>query len=101
RDIGMGDPPLLVVGVEDRRPVLPADIGPLPVLLRRIVGDREEDLQQLAVADAAPVVPNLDRFGVIGGAGADGLVVGRLGAVTGIAVDDRADAVELLVHRFD
>ena len=63
--------------IEDRRAVLRADVGSLLVELRRIVRDREEDLEQLAVRDARRVVDDLDRLGVTGPAGADDLVVAR------------------------
>ena len=58
-DIGLGYRLLRVVAVEDRRAVLRALVVALPVELRRIVGDGEEQLEDLAVAEAARVVGDL------------------------------------------
>ena len=52
-DVRRRDLLLLVVDVEDRRAILRAVVRPLPIQLRRVVRDGEEDLQQLAVGDPA------------------------------------------------
>src|SRR5215217_6318509 len=71
---------LLVVGVEDRRPVAPADVVALPVLGRRVV-DLEEELEQRPIVGLRRVVDDLDRLGVPGM-----IAVGGVGVLaTGIA----------------
>ncbi len=50
-DIGFGDLALFRVGDEKCRAVLGAFVRSLEIELRRVVRDREEDLQELAVAD--------------------------------------------------
>jgi hypothetical protein len=76
-----------------------ADVRTLTVELRRIVHHREEDLQELAVADGVRIVGDLDRFRVAGGAGGD-LLVGRVGKVAaGIAGDGIDDPFGMLEHR--
>ena len=100
-DIGLRDLLLLVVGGEDRRAVLRAAVRPLPVQLRRVVHDREEDLQDLAVADLRRVVFDLDRFRVARGAGRDHVVVGgRLAAagITGDGIDHACGVLEHALH---
>ena len=65
-DVGdrvLGDPPLLVAGVEDRRPVAGADVVALPVERGRVV-DLEEELQQVPVGDLLRVEDDLDGLGV-------------------------------------
>ena len=47
-DVVLGDPALLLIEVEDRRPVSHAVVVPLAVQRRRVV-DLEEELEQLAV----------------------------------------------------
>ena len=78
-DIGVSDALLFVVGVEDRRAVLPAGVGALTVQLRRIVRDGEKDSQDLSVGDPARVVYDLDGLGVVRAASRDGLIVGGVG----------------------
>ena len=75
----LGYPLLLIIGVEDRRPVLPAGVGSLTVELGRIMRDGEKHLEDLAVTDAARVIDDLDGLGVVRGAGRDRLIVGRVG----------------------
>jgi hypothetical protein len=94
-DVRLGDPLLVGVGVEDRRAVLRPDIRALAVQGGRVVGHREEQLQDLAVADRARVESDLDGLGVAGPAGADGLVVGRLGAAAGVARGQPEHALHL------
>ena len=86
-DIGVCDLLLLVGRGEDRRAILRAGVRSLAVQLGRVVRDREEDLQQLAVADLLRVVFDLHGFGVPGGAGRDHGVVGRHLAAAGITGD--------------
>ncbi len=64
RDVGLRNPLLVVVLIEDRRPVRRAHIRPLPVQLRRIVRHRKEDAQQLPVRDLRRIVDHLHRLGV-------------------------------------
>ncbi len=54
-------------------------IGALPVELGRVVGNREEHREQLAVRHLRGIVRYLHGFGVARGPGTDGLVVGGLG----------------------
>ena len=83
----LGDPALLLVGVEDRRPVAGADVVALAVLRRRIV-DLEEELEQVAERLPLGVEDDLDRLGV----GAV-VAVGRVGDVTaGVAHSGRDHA---------
>src|SRR5262249_23024499 len=81
----LGDPLLLVAGVEDRRAVAAADVVALPVLRRRVV-DLEEELEQVAERDELGVEDDLDRLGVT-------LVVavGRVGDVTAGVADPGRD----------
>src|SRR6266511_985040 len=100
-DVRLSDAALLVVGGEDDRPILPAAIRALAIARRRVVCDREEDLEQLTIADLGAIESDLDRFGVIRRAARNGLVVGRALGSAGVAADDRPDAVELPVDSFD
>ena len=97
-DIGIGDFLLLRIGREDRGSVLRADIRSLPVQLRRIVRHGEEYLQELAIADSLRIVGDLDRFGVAGGAGADGRVAGGGLAAPRISGDGVHHARGVLKH---
>ncbi len=75
--------------------------GPLPVQLRRVVRDREIDLQQLAVSDLRRVVGDLHRLGVARRAAADRLVVRRLLLAARVARDGfqhALDALEYALH---
>ena len=88
---------LLVIGGEDRRPVLRAAVGALAVQLGRVVHHREEDLQDLAVADLLRVVFDLDRFRVPRGSHRNHVVVGgRLAAagITGHGIDHARGVLE-------
>jgi len=60
-----GDRQSLLLGVvnEDRRPVLTAEIPPLPVTGRRVV-NRPERPQQLVVGDDRRVKPDVNRLGM-------------------------------------
>ena len=100
-DVLLGRFLLRRVGIEHRRAVLRAVVGVLAVQLRRIVHDREEDLQQRAVAHLLRVVGDLHRLGVAGEAAADQFVDGGLLGAAGIArhrLDDAVDALEDALH---
>ena len=62
------------------------------------MGDREEQLEDLAEGDPGRVVGDLDHLGVVGAAAADRTVVGRCRRVAGIARLDRQHPLELAVH---
>src|SRR3954447_14428420 len=67
-DVGdrvLGDPALLVAGVEDLRAVGRADVVALTVLGRRVVY-LEEELQDVAVGDPRGIEDDLDGLGVAG-----------------------------------
>src|SRR5436305_12543580 len=68
---------LHIVGREDRRAILRADVVALAVELGRIVR-REEDVEQVAVIELRGVEADADRLGVPGIATAY-LLVGRVG----------------------
>ena len=73
----------LVLG-EDRRAILGADVIALAVELGRVV-DREEDVEQVAIADLVGIEGDADRLGMAGVAAAY-LLVGRIGGLpAGIA----------------
>ena len=57
----LGNPALLVGGVEDRRSIARPDIVPLPIARARVV-NLEEELQDLPVADPGRVKDDLDCF---------------------------------------
>ena len=100
-DVGLGHPLLLLVRVEDGRAVLGPLVRALAVELGGVVGHGEEDLEQLAVAHLGGVEAHLDGFGVAGAAGADDVVVGRVGGAAGVARGHVQDAVDLLEHGLD
>src|SRR5205085_5934067 len=101
RDVRGGDALLVLIRVEDRGAVLPADVGALAVFRGRIVGDREEHLEESPVAELVRVVPDLHGLGMAGPAGAHRLVVRRLGGPTGVTRLHRGNTVELQVHGLD
>jgi hypothetical protein len=53
---------LIVVLVEQLRPVARADVRPLPVELRRVVRHGKEDAKQFNIAHPRSVVADCDRF---------------------------------------
>lgn len=75
-DVRLGDVFLLIVGVENSRTVLRADIGALAIELCRVMSHGEKDFKQFPEADDLGIVGDLNGFGVLGFSGADGLVVG-------------------------
>ena len=87
-----------VVMIEDPRAVLRADVGPLPVLRRRVMG-AEKDLEQFFVRHLLRVVFDLNRLGVTRLARAD-LLVGRVRIFpSDIAAGHRVHALDLGVDR--
>jgi len=61
--VSLCDAVLILVYVENRRPVACTLVVSLPVESRRIV-DLEEELKQVAEASLARIEPDLDRFRV-------------------------------------
>src|SRR4030095_15336633 len=57
------NPPLLVAGVEDRRPIAGPDVVALAIARARVVY-LEEELEDLPIADARRIKDSLDCFGV-------------------------------------
>ena len=85
---------------KDRRAIAWADVRPLAIHLRRIVGDAEIDAKQLGVADLSRIVADPDRLGVLRPFSAD-LVEGRVvRRSAGITRHDVPDAFHVLEHRF-
>ena len=100
-NIRLGDPDLLGIRREDLRPVLRPFVRILLVELRRIHGDRGEDLQQPTVRDEVGIVRDPHRFGVPCGPGTHDLILssaGRAAVVTGNRINDAAD---VLKHTLD
>src|SRR5436305_13745800 len=75
---------LLVALREDRRAILGADVIALAIELRRVVG-REEDIQQIVVAELLRIEGDPDRFGVAGVAAAYLLIGGAGDRAAGVA----------------
>ena len=100
-DVGFGDLLLLGSGVENRGPVLRADVGTLAVELRGIVRDVEEDLQHLSVGDFAGIVGDLYGFGVAGSSGAHDVIVSGRGIAAGVPGDHLFHAFDLLEDGLD
>src|SRR3989475_6769484 len=94
----LGDRLLVRRVVEDRRPVLRADVMTLAVERGRIV-DREEDLKQLAEGDHLGVERDLHRLGVAGAACADRLVSRIRALPADVAGLDRLDALHPVIDR--
>ena len=65
-NIGLRDPLLFIVRVEDYRPILCAGVGPLPIQFSGIMRDRKEHLEQLTIGDLGRIVSDADRFGMTG-----------------------------------
>src|SRR5665213_821443 len=83
---------------EDRRAVLRPNVGSLTIRRRRIV-NRPKAVEQVLIADALRIEPDVDGFGVAGAAGAHLLVawVGRCPAtVTGCHFEDSGRTPKLL-----
>src|SRR5687768_14629898 len=90
-DVGdrvFGNPLLLVAGVEDRRSIAGPDVVALAIAGARVV-NLEEELQNLAVADAGRIEDDLDCFGM-----SAMVAVGSVGAsAAGVAHPRRQNAV--------
>src|SRR6202161_122565 len=86
--------------VEDRRPVLAAQIEALAVAGGRIV-DPPEHLEQLRIADLGRVEPHLDRLGMAGAVPADLPVGGVRDVAAGIADSGPQHPVDLAKRRLD
>src|SRR5581483_7429821 len=95
-DISLGYAVLVGVVVKDHGAILGALIGPLPIEFRRIVSDREEYLQKLAVRDLRRIISDLHRLGVTGLARAHGPVLGSFVRTARIAGNDLADTLHVL-----
>src|SRR5437667_2223345 len=85
RDIGLGNPSLVVGVIENGRTVLAAGIGSLPVQLCGIVGHGEEDPKKLAIGDLGGIVGDLHRLCVAGLACADQLIFCSLSSASGVS----------------
>ena len=95
-DVGDGvqrDSLLLVVDIEDRRPVAGAPVVALAVLRCRVV-DLEEELQQRAVVGGGGVVDDFDGLGVRAV-----IAVGRVGDVAAGVADPGGDHTGLLADQ--
>ena len=73
-------------------------IRPLPIDLRRIEGDGEEDPEQRIVGDHARIVGHPDRLGVSRTPAGHGLVVRARSVSAGIARNGLGDAADVLEH---
>jgi len=99
RDRLLGAGFLLGRTVKDRRAILSAHIGTLPVQRGRVV-DGEEDIEEILKRDHLPIKRDLNSLGVPGVAIAD-LAVARVDhTAAGVAGFDMLDALELIVDRF-
>jgi hypothetical protein len=90
-DLRRGDAHLLRICRENCRAILGPDIRPLAVELCRIMGDREIDLQHLAIADAARIKGNPDRLRLSGRVGSHHLVMRRVSGASGVTGDGAGD----------
>jgi hypothetical protein len=100
-NVGLGDVFLFIVRVEDDGSVLRALVRALAVELGRIQRNREEDAKQLPISDLGRIVDDLDRLGVAGFAGADGLVFGGLGRAARVAGGRADHPLYVLEHGLD
>src|SRR5947199_334270 len=100
-DVRLGNTFLFVIGVKDDRSVLPPYVGTLSVAGRRVVCDREKDLQDLSKAHLRRIEAHLDGLGVVGATARNGFVVRRVGRTPGVAVRHGRDSVQLPVDGLD
>ena len=100
-DVGLGNVLLLLVAVENCRAVLAPGVGALPIELRRVVSDGEEDLEKLAIGDPRRVVGDLDRFGVTGFAAADEFILGGGSRASRVARGRCLDTFDVLEDGLD
>ena len=89
---------LALVLREDRRTILSPDVVALAIELRRVV-NREEDVEQIVIAQLVIVEGDPDRLGVAGIAAADLLVGGIFGASAGVAAFDLLHAHDVEENR--
>src|SRR5262245_26584499 len=101
RDVVLRDLRLRLGLRDNLRAILRTGVGPLAVELRRVVRDREEDLQDLAVGNLLRVKRYLHGFGVAGAPRADGLVQGVLLRAAGITGHRILHALRVLIDRLD
>ena len=101
RDVVLRDLRLLCALRKNLRAILRAAVRALTVELRRVVRDREIDLQDLAVGHLMRVEGHLHAFGVAGAARAHGFIVGVLCVAAGIAGHREGDALDVLVDGLD
>src|SRR5512146_2843476 len=94
------DAHLLVAMRVDARAVLRADIVALAIRRGRVV-DREEDLEQVAKADALRVVGDAHDLGVAGVAAADLLVARPRDVAVAVARFDAEHAVDIEIDGFE
>src|SRR5262249_6966721 len=80
--------------------ILATHVVALPILLRRVMRDGEEDLQDLPQREPPRVVHHFDHFRVIGAAAADGLIVCGGLAATCVTRPDREHARDVAVECF-
>lgn len=97
-NISLGHLVLPGVAGKNRGTVLAAGIGPLAVLLGRVVRDRKENLQQLAIADLGRIVGDLHCLGMPGAARTDLLVMRSRRLAAGVTGDNIADPRHMLEH---
>ena len=84
---------LLIIAVEDHRPVLAAGVWPLTIQLRRVVGNREKHFEKLSVGNVRRVEGNLYEFGVPGVSRADDFVFSRGRRTAGVTGSGTLDAL--------
>ena len=65
-DVSLGDRPLSVIAVEDRRAILRPGIRSLVIELGRVVRYGEINLQDLTIGDNPRIESDLDGFGMSG-----------------------------------
>src|SRR5262245_40229004 len=83
-DIGLCDPLLVRIGVENCRAILSAGVGSLPVELSGIMSDRKKHFEKLTICNSRWVKDDLHRFGVSRAAGRNHLVVSGIGLAAAV-----------------
>src|SRR5262249_7303834 len=89
---------LLLIGIKDGRAILPADIIALSVEMGRIVGNGEENFQNLPVGPLAGVVFDLHSLGVIRRSATNSPIVRGFFCPACISGGHADDTVQLTVH---
>ena len=100
-DIRLGGARLFWICGEDCRAILGPDVGALAVELRRIMGDRKIDLQNVTIADAARIESDLDRFRVPGRVGGNHVVMRHSRSASGVTGDGAGNPLDMLEHTLD